>query len=95
MIMNAFHQRNRYHVEGGFSLLELLTALTITSMIVVMLFAAFGQASRAWTAAENRVDTFQTGRAILDLMTRAELQLHLLHEPDRLRHHNVQHRIVR
>ena len=54
----------------GFTLLELMTALAITSMLVAMLFAAFNQASRAWTSAEKRVDTFQTGRAVLDLMTR-------------------------
>ena len=56
--------------EGGFTLLELMTALAITSMIVVMLFAAFNQASRAWTTAENRVETFTDARAVLDLMAR-------------------------
>jgi prepilin-type N-terminal cleavage/methylation domain-containing protein len=70
MIMNPFLQRNRCRANGGFTLLELMTALTITSMLVVMLFAAFDQASRAWTAAENRTETFQVGRAILDLMAR-------------------------
>jgi|GEM_PF-1451604 len=54
----------------GFTLLELLTALTITIMLVGMLFAAFNQASRAWTSAESQTETFQTGRAILDLMAR-------------------------
>ena len=55
---------------GGFTLLELLTALTITSMLVVMLFAAFNQASKAWTTAENRVETFTDARAALDFMAR-------------------------
>jgi type II secretory pathway pseudopilin PulG len=56
--------------HAGFTLLELITALAITSMMVVMLVMALNQASRAWTVAESRVDTFQAGRAILDLMAR-------------------------
>jgi hypothetical protein len=35
-----------------------------------MLFAAFNQASKAWTAAENRVETFTDARAVLDIMAR-------------------------
>ena len=71
-VRRSFDEGGRLAVrdEGGFTLLELMTALTITSLLVVMLFAAFDQASKAWTTAENRVETFQTGRAILDLMTR-------------------------
>ncbi len=59
----------RVHPEG-FTLLELMTALAITSMLVVMLFAAFNQASRAWTTAENRVETFTQARAALDFMAK-------------------------
>ncbi|MGD0016154.1 MAG: prepilin-type N-terminal cleavage/methylation domain-containing protein [Verrucomicrobiia bacterium] len=68
--MNPFLQRNRCRSKAGFTLLELMTALAITSMLVVMLFAALNQASRAWNTADKRVETFQTGRAILDLMAR-------------------------
>ena len=59
----------RVHPEG-FTLLELMTALAITSMLVVMLFAAFNQASKAWTTAENRVETFTQARAALDFMAK-------------------------
>ena len=68
----------RSHSEGftpkvhseGFTILELIAAMGVLVLMVAVLTAAFNQASRAWTTSENRVDTFQTGRAILDLMTR-------------------------
>jgi prepilin-type N-terminal cleavage/methylation domain-containing protein len=56
--------------EGGFTLLELLAAITILALMAAMLFSAFNQASRAWLEAENRVETFTEARAALDLMSR-------------------------
>ncbi len=56
--------------EPGFTLLELLAAMGVLSVMVVMLFAAFSEASRAWLIAENRVETFTQARAALDLMSR-------------------------
>ena len=60
----------RRNTEGGFTLLELLTDISILAVMVVMLFAAFSQASRAWLVAENRVETFTQARSALDLLTR-------------------------
>jgi prepilin-type N-terminal cleavage/methylation domain-containing protein len=54
----------------GFTLLELLVAMAILALMVAMLFAAFGQASRGWLQAENRVETFTQARAALDFMSR-------------------------
>ncbi len=54
----------------GFTLLELLVAMAILGLMVSMLFAAFGQASRGWLQAENRVETFTQARAALDFMSR-------------------------
>lgn len=56
--------------NGGFTLLELLTAAAISSVLVVMLLGVFNQASKAWTAGEDQVELYQTGRAVLDLMAR-------------------------
>ena len=56
--------------RGGFTLLELLAAMAILAIMVTLLFAAFGQASRAWLLAENRVETFTQARAALDFMSR-------------------------
>ncbi len=54
----------------GFTLLELLVAMAILGLMVAMLFAAFGQASRGWLQAENRVETFTQARAALDYMSK-------------------------
>jgi len=48
----------------------MLTATAVASLLIVMLMGAFNQASKAWVAGENQVETFQTGRAVLDLMSR-------------------------
>ncbi len=66
--MNPMHFNGR--TRGGFTLLELLAAMAILALMVTMLFAAFGQASRAWLATENRVETFTQARAALDYMSR-------------------------
>jgi prepilin-type N-terminal cleavage/methylation domain-containing protein len=54
----------------AFTLIELLASMAILSLIMVMLFSAFEQISKAWTQGENRVETFTQARAILDLMSR-------------------------
>jgi prepilin-type N-terminal cleavage/methylation domain-containing protein len=56
--------------RAGFTLLELLAAIAILAIMITLLFQAFGQASRAWLQAENRVETFSTARGALDLMSR-------------------------
>jgi len=58
------------HQTSGFTLLELLTATAIGSLLVVMLLSAFNQASKAWIAGEGQVDIYQNGRAVLDLLAR-------------------------
>ena len=56
--------------NGGFTLLELLAAMAILAIMITLLFQAFGQASRAWLQAENRVETYSQARAALDYMSR-------------------------
>lgn len=56
--------------RDGFTLLELLTAVAIAAVLFIMLLNIFGQTTKAWSAAEAQVETFQTGRAILDLLAR-------------------------
>ena len=63
-----FQSKSKRH--GGFTILELLAAMTILSMLVVMLVATFNQASRSWLQAENRVETYGQARAALDFITK-------------------------
>jgi type II secretory pathway pseudopilin PulG len=54
--------------------LELLAAVLILSLMVLLLFTTFNQASRAWLQSENRVEAFVNARAALDYMARELVQ---------------------
>ncbi len=54
--------------SDGFTLLELIIALTITAVIVVLIFSAFHIGIRAWEKGEKDVDRHQRYRIVLDLM---------------------------
>jgi len=54
----------------GFTLLELLIALTITAVIVVIIFGALRIGIRAWEKGEKDVDSRQRQRIVLDLIKR-------------------------
>jgi general secretion pathway protein J len=54
----------------GFTLLELLIALTIVSLIVVIIFGALRIGIRAWEKGEKDVDHRQRQRIVLDLIKR-------------------------
>jgi len=60
--------------RAGFTLMELLMAMVVLSLLMLMLFAVFNQASRGWLQAENRVETFQNSRAALDFMAKELVQ---------------------
>ena len=54
----------------GFTLLELMIALTITAVIVVIIFGALRIGIRAWEKGEKDVDIRQKQRIVLDLIKR-------------------------
>ncbi len=54
----------------GFTLLELMIALTIVAMIVVIIFGALRIGIRAWEKGERDVDSRQRQRIVLDLIKR-------------------------
>jgi len=54
----------------GFTLLELIIALTITAVIVVIIFGALRVGIRAWEKGEKDVDIRQRQRIVLDLIKR-------------------------
>jgi general secretion pathway protein J len=54
----------------GFTLLELLIALTIVAMIVAIIFGALRIGIRAWEKGEKDVDIRQRQRIVLDLIKR-------------------------
>jgi len=56
--------------RAAFTLIELLASMAILGLIMVMLFSAFEQVSKAWLQGESRVQTFTQARAALDFMSK-------------------------
>ena len=54
----------------GFSLLEILIAIAILSIMIVFLGGMTSTVSRTWTNSEKRVETYQAARGALEIMTR-------------------------
>jgi len=55
---------------GGFTLLELLIAMTILGVVVVLLFGGLRIGVRAWEKGEAGIEDNQRQRVVLDLMRR-------------------------
>ncbi len=60
----------KFSISSGFTLLELLIALTIMGLIVVVVFGAFRIGVRAWEKGEKDVETHQRQRVVLNLIKR-------------------------
>jgi prepilin-type N-terminal cleavage/methylation domain-containing protein len=56
--------------SSAFTLVELLVAMTVLSLLVLLLASLLGGVNRAWISGEQQVESFQDGRAILELMSR-------------------------
>jgi prepilin-type N-terminal cleavage/methylation domain-containing protein len=62
------HRRSR--CLGGFTLLEIIVAVSIFSVIVGVLATAFVQASRTWSQADAIMQTSQSARTAVDMLNR-------------------------
>jgi prepilin-type N-terminal cleavage/methylation domain-containing protein len=63
------HSRTR-HVENGFTLLEMVIAVTLVAMIAVGMYAVFRLSVSSWARGTRYIDTNQRNRTILDLVQR-------------------------
>ncbi len=52
----------------GFSLIELLAAVAVFSILIVVLFGVLDAATRLWQTSERRVDSFREVRAALNVL---------------------------
>jgi prepilin-type N-terminal cleavage/methylation domain-containing protein len=62
--------RCRSWLQNGFTLVELLLAMTITALIVVFMMRTFSGATATWRQSEERTDTFREARAAMEMMAR-------------------------
>lgn len=59
-----------HRAVAGFTILEMLASIAILGILMAIIFGIFNQTSRAWLLAENRVETFQSARLVLETMSR-------------------------
>jgi type II secretory pathway pseudopilin PulG len=74
---SAFIPAEKRKEIACFTLLELLVAMTVLSLLMVMLFQVFNSATKAWAQAERKVDAFREARAALNVIA-ADLQSSVL-----------------
>jgi general secretion pathway protein J len=54
--------------SSGFTLIEVLISITITAILVTIIFMAFRLGSRAWERGEQNLEPMQRQRAVLNLL---------------------------
>lgn len=67
---SACRQTRRCRFSIGFTLLELLVATTVLSLMLLFLFSVFDQSTKAWQAGERKIDAFREARAALFMVRR-------------------------
>lgn len=58
---------------AGFTIVEMMVSMAVLAIMILMISSVFSQAHRGWTVAENRTQTYQRGRFILNHIS-ADLQ---------------------
>lgn len=69
----ARFDRSRSRDSGrrrGFSLVELMVAITVLSVIMIFIAGITGTVSDTWSNSERRLESYQSARGVLELMTR-------------------------
>lgn len=82
-VENMSHVR-RQPVRSAFTLIEMVSAIAVLSLLILMISSVFMQAQRGWLVGSNRAQTFSTARMILDGIAN-DLQ-QVLYSPDILFH---------
>jgi prepilin-type N-terminal cleavage/methylation domain-containing protein len=68
--------------QSGFTLLEMIVAVTLVAMMAVGLWAVFRISVRSWSRGTEFMDTNQHNRSILDLVRKQLASAHGLFVPD-------------
>jgi len=67
---NPVNLVNPVKTSQGFTILELLVAMTVMSLLLVLLLSMVDNATKLWRENENRVDSYREARAALGIMSR-------------------------
>jgi len=60
----------RPHLSGGFTLIEMLLAITIFSLVIGVIFSSFRLGASSWEKGERDLELYQKIRAVTELMYR-------------------------
>ena len=75
MIRRPPHPARSTAAWRGFTLLEIMVAVSILALMIVALLAMFHQTQRSFRAGLSQVDVMENGRAVMDLLSRELQQL--------------------
>ena len=70
MTSNGFYHKKARKPSRFFTLIEILAAMAVLSILMLMLFMFFGSAQRAWSQTEATAEVFENGRIIFDILQR-------------------------
>jgi general secretion pathway protein J len=79
--MTATETKRSILLEAGFTLLEMLVAVTLVAMMAVGLWAAFRTSIRSWSRGTEFMDANQRHRSILDLVRKQMASTYGLYTP--------------
>lgn len=72
----------RYRSQNGFTLLEILIAMTLMSMVLVMVYAGLNFAMRSWDAGEERAERINKVRVVQEFIRRQLRQAAAVYRED-------------
>ena len=70
MTSNGFYHKKARRPERFFTLIEMLAAMAVLSILMLMLFQFFGSAQKAWSSTEANAEVFENARVIFDIVQR-------------------------
>ncbi len=73
MITSCHHRAPH---RRGFTLVELLVAISVTAVIIVLLSQIFASTSAQWQAADQRIDAFREARTAVQIIARDLARAH-------------------
>lgn len=65
-----FQEKRKSRRAGGFTLLELLVAMAVLSVLLIVMMNMVDSATKLWKQTENSVDAYRESRAALNTMAR-------------------------
>ncbi len=83
--MIAAGKRSQASTEAGFTLLEMIVAVTLVALMAVGLWAAFRISIRSWSRGTEFIDTNQRHRTVLDMVRKQIASTYPLFTPVDLR----------